>query len=190
MELYLHIWVLHWGLQTKVPGSNAFLQHFTNTLRTELESGQADGGGEQWTSVLTLTFGAWSWPAGTDTSVCLDVFKRGSSGRPRLSSEAASPDRLVLPEGSSLNWTVYGWSWLTTNSCCPGFNLATLSLPTTRESMDVGFKPSWGKRPKRGEYIVTGLWKCVQWTRIWITTGAFIQWRERQMVPKRLTVRK
>lgn len=160
-----------------------FYQHFQN--KTDVQT----RGRKKWTSVLTLIFGASSWLTETDTSVCLDVFKQGSSSQLCPTSEAASLDLLVLPVRSSLNWTVYGWSWLTIQSCCPGFNLATLSLPTTKESTDVGFTPSWGKRLKTGLINNYNTMYSINkdfnnnWDVHWVI-------KKSQMLLKRITVKK
>lgn len=66
------------------------------------------GSREKWTLLLTLIFGASLWLTETETSPCLDDFLHGSSLSMCLVSENVSLDLLVLPERSSLNWTVYG----------------------------------------------------------------------------------
>lgn len=100
------------GLALRPSDQGSSVQHFPATFyqysQNKLESRQEDRGREKWTSVLTLIFGASLWLTETDTSVCLDVFKQGSSLWLCLSSGAASLRLLVLPERSSLNWIVYG----------------------------------------------------------------------------------
>lgn len=147
---YLHLRILHWSLQTLAPMSKSFLQDLTHFFLYALISSKIPFIKSYHSFILTLVFVVSPWLTATETSsVCLVAFIFRASSWLFLSSETDSLGLLVppwLPVGSSLNCTVYGWSWLTIQSCCPGFILTSFPVPTTAESIEVGFTPSFGRK--------------------------------------------